>query len=262
MNRPAATARLYSDLSDLWAFVSPPENYVEEVATFRTRFRRHGVPDGATVLHLGSGGGSIDYHLKRTHRVTGVDISPAMLRHAASINPEVEYVEGDIRSVQLGRTFDAVLVHDAISYMTSVEELERVYRTAAAHLETGGLMIALPEELRGRLPPDQAEVDTHEAGDRKVTVIEIHHDDDPLDHEQETVFLFVIRENGAFRVEVDRHRTGVFELDEFTGAMARAGFEPRAEPWELSDWTPGREMPLVTAILRVQDEAFIQAVGE
>ena len=57
--------RLYTDLASLWPLVSPPEDYPEEVESFRERFQRHGVPDGAAVLHLGSGGGSIDYHLKR-----------------------------------------------------------------------------------------------------------------------------------------------------------------------------------------------------
>jgi len=245
-----ANPRLYDDLVGLWPFVSPPENYVEEVATFRRRLDRHGVSAGARILHLGSGGGSIDFHLKQGYRVTGVDISAAMLAHSASINPEVEYVQGDMRSVRLGRTFDAVLVHDAVSYMTSVEDLERVYRTAAAHLAPGGLLIALPEELRSRLAPDEPEVDTHRVGDRVVTVIEFDYDEDPSDHEFETVFVFVIREQGRVRVELDRHRGGVFDLEDFLGAIERAGFDARAEPWELSDWTPGREMPLITAIRR------------
>jgi ubiquinone/menaquinone biosynthesis C-methylase UbiE len=245
-----APPRLYNDLSGLWPFVSPPEHYVEEVATFRRRFERHGIGAGARVLHLGSGGGSIDHHLKQHYRVTGVDISAAMLAHSAGINPEVEYIQGDIRTVRLGRTFDVVLVHDAISYMTSVADLERVYRTAAAHLEPGGLMLALPEELRSRLAPDQPDVETHRSGNRIVTIIEFDYDDDPADHEFETVFVFIIRENGEVRVEVDRHPGGVYDLDDFLGAITRAGFEAVAEPWELSDWTPGREMPLITAVRR------------
>jgi cyclopropane fatty-acyl-phospholipid synthase-like methyltransferase len=118
--------RLYGDLVELWGFLSPPDAYEEEVATLRARFGRHGVPDGGSVLHLGSGGGSVDHHLKRHYRVTGVDVSRAMLGYAGDVNPDVEYVHGDIRDVRLGRTFDAVLVHDAISYMTTAAELEAV----------------------------------------------------------------------------------------------------------------------------------------
>jgi SAM-dependent methyltransferase len=243
-------ARLYGELSELWRYVSPPENYVEEVATFVTRFRRHGVPDGGRVLHLGSGGGSIDYHLKQTYAVTGVDISPEMLAYARRINPEVAYLEGDIRTVRLGETFDAVLLHDAISYMTSIEELEMAYRTASAHLEVGGVMVTLPEELRTRLANNAPEVSTESDGRKTVTMIEVVHDEDPSDHQFENTFVFLIREASDLRVEVDRHINGVFELEEFTGAMQSAGFETFVEDWELSDWTPGQEMPLITAIRR------------
>lgn len=243
--------RLYGDLVSLWPFVSPPENYVEEVATFRTRFERHGVADGARVLHLGCGAGSIDYHLKQHYRVTGVDISDGMLAHARGINPEVDYRSGDIRSVRLGEHFDAVLLHDAISYLTSIEELEAAYATAAAHLRPGGVLVALPEEIRSRVVAHRTEADTTRIGDRIVTVMEVDYDADPADHRYETVFLFLIREGDTVRVEIDRHQQGVFELSEFLAAIAAAGFEARAEPWELSDWDPEIEpMPLITAVLR------------
>ena len=105
MSQP--TPRLYSDLASLWRVFSPPEDYIEEAATFRARFRRHGVPDDGTLLHLGSGGGSVDFHLKQHYRVTGVDISASMLAGARDLNPEVDYTLGDIRDVRLDLTFDA-----------------------------------------------------------------------------------------------------------------------------------------------------------
>lgn len=251
MSEPGGAPRLYHDLADLWPFVSPPDHYVEEAETFRKRFRHYGVPDGGSVLHLGCGGGSIDYQLKQWFRITGVDSSESMLAYARRVNPDVEYVQGDMRSVRLERTFDAVLVHDAIAYMTTITELENVYRTAAAHLAVGGVMVALPEELRGRVADDYVDIETSSDERRTVTIIETKYDADPSDHEMETVYVFLIREHGQLRVEVDRHRNGIFELDEFLGAMRTAGFAPRAEPWELSDWKPGQEMPLVTAIRAV-----------
>lgn len=243
-----AAPRLYGDLAALWRLFSPPDEYVEEVETFRTRFRAHGVPDGGTVLHLGSGGGSVDYHLKQSYRVTGVDISQAMIGEARRLNPDVEYVYGDIRSVRLGRTFDAVLVHDAISYMTSVGELEAVYRTAAHHLRVGGVMVALPEELKQRLPGLTATAETRVSGSTVLTVMETHYVPEPLDHAFESVFVFLIREGDELRVELDRHVVGAFELEEFLGAMRVAGFSATAERWELSEWGDGPELPLITAV--------------
>ena len=242
------TPRLYSDLAALWRIFSPPEEYVEEVETFRARFRRHGVPDGGSLLHLGSGGGSVDYHLKQFYRVTGVDISEAMVAESRRLNPEVEYVCGDIRSVRLDRTFDAVLVHDAISYMTSVDELRAVYRAAAAHLQVGGVMVALPEELKERLPSLGPTAEARVSGSTVLTVMETHFVPDPLDHAFENVYVFLIREGDELRVELDRHVVGAFQLEEFLGAMRSAGFAPNAERWELSEWGDGPELPLITAV--------------
>jgi len=252
MTHPPAssTPRLYGDLAHLWLLFSPPDEYIEEVETFRARLLRHGVPDGGTLLHLGSGGGSIDYHLKDSYRVTGVDVSERMLELARRVNPEAEYVRGDIRSVRLGRTFDAVLVHDAISYMTSVDELRAVYATAAAHLRPGGLMLALPEELKDRLPHLEPTVETRVVGSTVLSVMTTYYDPDPSDHSFETVYVFLVREGDELRVELDRHVEGAFELEEFLDAIRSAGFAPSVERWELSEWGEGPELPLITAVRR------------
>lgn len=241
------TQRLYGSLASLWPLFSPPEEYVEEVETFRRRLHAHGVADGSTILHLGSGGGSIDYHLAQGYRVTGVDSSAAMIEQARLVNPGVEYIEADIRNVRLDRTFDAVLVHDAIASMTSTAELEAVYRSAAHHLRAGGVMLALPEELRQRLALAEPSVDTRVDGMTVLHVMTTYHDDDPSDNSYETVYVFLLRERGQLRVEVDRHIGGVFELEDFMAAIRAAGFAATAERWELT-WDDEPELPLITAI--------------
>src|SRR5262245_15324138 len=44
---------------------------------------------------------------------------------AVKLNPECEHIVGDMRSMQLDRTFDVVFIHDAIAYMTN--ESDRVW---------------------------------------------------------------------------------------------------------------------------------------
>lgn len=238
---------LYDSLAAYWPVFSPPDEYVEEVETFRRRFIRHGVADGASVLHLGSGGGSIDFHLKRWYRVVGVDISPGMIEQARRLNPEVEYVQGDIRDVRLDRTFDVVLVHDAIAYMTSVGELEAAYDTAARHLSPGGLLVTIPEELKERVPALQPSVEARRVGGTELHMT-THHDPDPDDDWFENVYVFLIREGDDLRVEVDRHRVGAFELHDFLGAIRKAGLAPSVERWELPTWGDEPELPLITAV--------------
>ena len=246
---PMSTPRLYSDLAWVWNYLSPPSHYGEEVATFHRRFVRGGVPAQGTVLHLGSGGGSVDSHLKQNYRVTGVDLSPAMIEIARGHNPEVEYVVGDIRDVRLGRTFDAVLLHDASTYLLTPEEMLAAFRTGAAHLRPGGVMVYLPEELRGRLHQHETRVRTIGDEALSVTTVEVDFDPDPDDGWFEITFVFLIRRAGVLEVVHDTHRMGVWELDDLLALIHEAGFETLVEPWELSDLQPDEEYPLVTATL-------------
>lgn len=48
--------------------------------------------------------------------MTLVDLSPEMLTTSCALNPECEHLPGDMRTVRLGRLFDAVFIHDAIIY--------------------------------------------------------------------------------------------------------------------------------------------------
>jgi SAM-dependent methyltransferase len=110
--------RFYTDLASWWPLISAPEEYAEEAA-FAASLLRMANPPTRTVLELGSGGGSNAFHLKSEFELTLVDLSEEMLAVSRQLNPECEHLLGDMRTVRLGRCFDAVLVHDAIDYMTT-----------------------------------------------------------------------------------------------------------------------------------------------
>lgn len=240
--------RLYNELSWIWPFLSPPENYADEAASFVKRFRDAGVPDRGTLLHLGSGGGSLDFHLKKLYRVTGVELSQNMIRWAHSINVEVEYVQGDMRSARLGRKFDAVLIHDAIAYMLTPADLQAAYATAAAHLRPGGVMVALPELVKQFFKQHQVRHRTIERDGKSVTTFEVTYDPDARDETFETTFVYMIRENGKLTVETDTHVQGIRPLGTFLEAIRAAGFDANSDEWEIPDVPAG--YPLITAVLR------------
>jgi SAM-dependent methyltransferase len=227
--------RLYDDLSWLWRYVSPPEHYVEEVGELHRLLQRFGVPEGGTVLHLGSGGGSVDAHLQNHYRVTGVDRSPGMIKNARRVNPRGEYLQGDIRDVDLDRTFDAVVSHDAISYQTTVEDITAVYRSAARHLSPGGVLIAFPEQVRSQYKDGKTSVRTIGDDMRRVTTLEVDDDVDPADNIFQRTFVYVVREDGRVRTYVDTHIMGIFDLAVYVDAVQAAGFDVTVEGCELSD---------------------------
>ncbi len=78
----------------------------------------------AQVLELGSGGGHNASYLKASLDMTLVDLSDEMLDVSRRLNPECEHLRGDMRSLRLGRRFDAVFIHDAIDYMRTEGELQ------------------------------------------------------------------------------------------------------------------------------------------
>ncbi len=104
--------KLYEELAEWWPLFSAPEDYAEEAAFFAEVLTKGCAP--RTVLELGSGGGNNALYLKSKFEMTLVDLSPQMLAVSRALNPECEHREGDMRTVNLGRTFDAVFIHDAI----------------------------------------------------------------------------------------------------------------------------------------------------
>jgi SAM-dependent methyltransferase len=97
------------------------------------------------VLDLGCGTGGHALPLAaRGFRVTGVDRSPQMVA-AARGKPGgagVEFLMGDLRELDLGRTFDAVISMFAVMcYQTSNDDLLAAFRAARCHLQPGGLFI-------------------------------------------------------------------------------------------------------------------------
>ena len=68
-----------------------------------------------------------------------------MLALSRTLNPECEHLEGDMRTLRLGRTFDVVFIHDAISYLTTEDDLRAAIETAFVHVRPGGVVILTPD---------------------------------------------------------------------------------------------------------------------
>ncbi len=186
----AATPRLYDDLAYLWPLMSPPEDYADEGERWRRELRARLGPGRIRFLDLGTGGG---HHL---HQIIGgegdrfdaaaVDLSETMLGHSRRLNPGVSHHVGDMRSVRLDETFDAVLIHDAISYMTTEADLLAAFATARAHLRPGGLLLAAPDDYAETFDPPRVRHETRRAAGRELTYVECSTDADPTDTRAET----------------------------------------------------------------------------
>jgi SAM-dependent methyltransferase len=105
-----------------------------------------------TILDLGCGTGSHAIPLaKRGYKVMGVDRSAGMLSHArektkntfSTQSPNTPtFIEGDVRNVDIGQRFDAVLMMFAVlGYQLTNEDVLAALRTVHQHLKPGGLFV-------------------------------------------------------------------------------------------------------------------------
>lgn len=218
--------RLYADLAKYWPLLSPPSEYAEEAAELLPVLLAATQPGPRTLLELGSGGGSLAFHLKPHFGLTLTDLSPQMLAVSRAVNPECEHLVGDMRSLRLGREFDAVLVHDAIMYATAAEEVRATVATAAAHCRAGGAVVLLPDCVRETFVADTSS-GGHDGPDGvALRYLEWSYDPDPSDDTFESVYSVVVRGPDGVHSAVDVHRFGLFSRASWLEWIREAGFEP------------------------------------
>jgi SAM-dependent methyltransferase len=215
---------MYDDLAQWWPLLSPPSEYVDEAADLLARLPVHPGAPPPTLLELGSGGGSLAFHLKKHLRLTLTDVSAPMLSVSREINGECEHIQGDMRSLRLGRQFDVVLIHDAIMYATEEEDVRAALQTAAVHCRPGGTVVVLPDYVRETFTPG-TDCDGHDAPDgRGLRYLEWRWDPEPADTTYLVDYAFLLRdEDGTVSVRHDRHREGLFGRAEWVQWFAEAG---------------------------------------
>jgi SAM-dependent methyltransferase len=223
---PAEQPKLYRDLAPWFHLLTAPKDYADEAELYGRLLAEKSDGQVVTVLELGSGGGNNASHMKRRFTLTLVDRSPGMLELSRSLNPELEHVEGDMRTVRLDRTFDAVFVHDALAYILTEPDLQAVFETAFAHCRPGGSAVFVPDYVEETFAPRTSHGGhDSEDGERGLRYVEWVRADpsDPTRHVVD--FAYLIREGETVRVEQDRHVCGLFPKETWLRGLAAAGFD-------------------------------------
>lgn len=229
------TLRLYHDLAWLWPIWGSPGEYAGYCDHVKRLIQMHAQIPVRSLLNIGCGGGKNAFNLKRAYQVTAIDLSPRMLELAAELNPECKFFQGDMRSFDLRRTFDAVLVDDAISYMTSRADLRSAFQAAWRHLNQGGVMVVTPDGTKETFVQNQTVATSGVGKGRKarieVAFVENYYDPDPDDDSYEGTMVYLIREDGKLRVEKDHHDLGIFTLDVWRRTLTEVGFKIQEAPY-------------------------------
>lgn len=222
----AGINRLYSTsiLSSWYPLLTPVEEYQKEAGIYTEFLLRHD-QEIKTILELGCGAGHNAYYLKKRFRMTLTDLSPEMLALSKKLNPECEHQQGDMRTLNLDRTFDAVFIHDAIGYLTNTKDLLQAFRTAYRHCNPGGCLIVVPDHFQESFTP----ATTHGGSDsdgKGMRYLEWSYAS--ADQKQTIIvdFAFLLKDqSGVVQVEYDRHILGLFSRETWLSLLKEAGFQ-------------------------------------
>jgi SAM-dependent methyltransferase len=118
------------------------DGYRDDLGFYRGLAEDHGGP----VLELGAGSGRVTVALARTGvDVVAVEPSAAMRARGATrlaagdLATRVAWVDGDMRTLALGRTFPLVVApFHALMHLTTLDDQDAALRAARAHVADGG----------------------------------------------------------------------------------------------------------------------------
>jgi SAM-dependent methyltransferase len=226
------SARIY----DLLYVGSGIKDYPAEAAELH-RIIQEASPAAQTLLDVACGTGAHLVEMQQWYAVEGVDLSPAMLAVARTRLPGIPLGEGDMRTLDLGKTFDAVTcLFSSIGYMTNPAELHAAIARLAAHVAPGGVLIVdgwvRPGQWRDNYRPDSPDV----ASDDEVTVVRLSYSrrDGSI---TELEMHHLVQTDAGIDYFIEPHRLRLAETDEYVAAVTDAGLEARVVP----DYMPNRD---------------------
>ncbi len=225
---------LYGELVPWYRLLDPPEDHLDEARAYRDALERAASPRPETLLELGAGAGHNALYLKERFRCTLTDLSEGMQTLSRETNPECEHVLGDMRTLRLERTFDAVFVHDAVMYMTTVADLDAVVRTAFLHTRAGGAALFAPDYVKETFR-EASVLHQKDDGNRSLRCLDWTWDPDPTDDTFVTEYAFLLRDGVTMKAVHDRHVEAAFARATWFRLLEGAGYRVEMVPRPFDD---------------------------
>jgi SAM-dependent methyltransferase len=174
----------------------------------------------ARLLDVACGTGAHLEHLREHFDVEGLDLCDALLDVARERLSGIPFHHGDMRTFTLPTRFDVVTcLFSSIGYMTTLDDLAAAIRCMADHLRPDGVLIVepwfTPDQWMAMLvdEPDLkiARVNTSLVEGR-ISIVDLHH---------------LIATPVETRYVLEKHRLGLFTVEEMRAAFEAAGLRVR-----------------------------------
>ena len=242
---------VFGDYARYYNLFYEDKDYAGEAAFVRALVERY--RSGAKrILELGSGTGRHAALLAETgYHIHGVDRSTSMLDQArkraqglpADVSSRLAFTLGNIADITLAQTFDAVIsLFHVFSYQTADADLAGAFRSAAQHLEPGGVLIfdcwygpcvlSEPPAVRVRRFEDDSAIVT------RISEPTLLADQNCVDVAY-TVFVEDKADGRIRRLDEERHRMRYLFTPEVDAFMRSAGLVMTASGEWMTHRTPG-----------------------
>ena len=225
------SARIY----DLLYVGSGIKDYPAEAEELH-RIIQDACPAAQSMLDVACGTCAHLVEMQRWYSVEGVDLSSDMLAVARDRLPGVPLHVADMRTLDLGKTFDAVTcLFSSIGYITEPEEMRTTVARLAAHVAPGGVLIldgwVRPDKWRDDYRPEPEVVSGGDvtvvrlATKRReggITELDMHH---------------LVQTRDGVEYFMESHRLALTATDDYVAAVNDAGLRANVIP----DYMPDRD---------------------
>ncbi|MCC7549918.1 MAG: class I SAM-dependent methyltransferase [Methanobacterium sp.] len=206
----------YYDLIYQWM------DYECEAEFIKKAVEKYKISEGMDLLDVACGTGGHAFYLHNSFNIMGLDINPEMLEIAREKLPEIKFMEGDMKEMDLPQEFDTILcLFSAINYHTTLEELEKTFKRFYDHLKPGGVLIFDLGFCTENWEEGRMLVDAVVEGDLQLARISQSQLYDGVFYAN---FVFLVKEDGKMDFEIDQHRMGVFHTPEVANILIKTGF--------------------------------------
>ncbi len=225
----------------------------EDWAGFITRQIYRHLPSCEKILDCACGTGTLINILERNFSVSGLDISPEMIKIASEKNPDSPLWVADMKKDLLTHDkFDCILcIYDSINYICTPEELLSFFRLAADHLTEDGLLIfdmITSEKIRSIFRDG-----TFTYEDRNIYYI-WYNCFITQSIFKNTLDFFVKQPDDSYRRITEIHKRRLFSEKEIKKALIHAGFKELGRFDDFSENQPDKNSERIIYVVKREEQ--------
>jgi len=221
---------LYKSLAWCYEFITTGEGHKEEAEFVKKVVKKYKRSKGNTLLDVGCGHGWHDKFLKKSFKITGIDLNNKILGFARKKNPEIEYKQGNMINFNLKRKFDTVISFDAMMYTLNYKNLKKTIKNLTKHLADGGILIFHLDRLKENFKQfgivSNPEGHQFFKNNTHLTYFQIDYDKNLNDTVFESCLVFLFAKKGKdLEIKTDIETMGLFELPKIKEILSDFGFK-------------------------------------